>query len=90
MVNLELLPNKIIAIGLIIAGLVSMLLEGDGTAMVLFAPIAIPTFFAKENWTCVQVHPREEEEKEADIIPFLYDEGYDAVRNEVEVLHGRS
>lgn len=44
------LKNKLSAIALILAGTVPVLLEGDGTALVFFSCIAIPLFFAKENW----------------------------------------
>lgn len=46
----ETLRNKIYALLLIASTLPVMLLEGDATAMVFMAMIAVPTFFAKENW----------------------------------------
>ena len=46
----ETLRNKICALLLIASTLPVMLLEGDATATVFMAMIAVPTFFAKENW----------------------------------------
>lgn len=42
--------NKIVAIAMILAGLLPVWIDGDATALLLFGCIAIPTFFAKENW----------------------------------------
>ena len=44
------LKNKLYAITLLICGYVLVLIDNDGTALVLFGMIAIPLFFAKENW----------------------------------------
>lgn len=46
------LKNKVYAIVLLACGVVPMLIDGDGTAFVFFGFIAIPLFFAKENWIC--------------------------------------
>jgi len=50
LVDAETLRNKICALLLIASTLPVMLLEGDATATVFMAMIAVPTFFAKENW----------------------------------------
>lgn len=42
--------NKLSAIVLLAAGYMGIVLEGDGTALVMFAMFAVPLFFAKENW----------------------------------------
>ena len=44
------LRNKFYAILLIACTLPIVLLEGDATATVFVAVIAVPMFFAKENW----------------------------------------
>lgn len=46
----ELLQNKLCAILLILCTLPVMLLESDATATVFVTMIALPMFFAKENW----------------------------------------
>ncbi len=46
------LKNKLYAILLLMAGYVPVLIDGDGTALVVLAFIAIPLFFAKENRIC--------------------------------------
>lgn len=46
------LKNKICSILLLGCGYVPVLIDHDGTALVVFACIAIPMFFAKENWIC--------------------------------------
>lgn len=44
------LKNKLAAVTLLSAGIVSTILsEGDATALVFFGFIAVPLFFAKEN-----------------------------------------
>ena len=73
----ELLQNKIYAILLIVCTLPIIFLDGDATATVFMGMIAVPMFFAKENWIyqkeertygarasqgrCSLVHPRQEE-----------------------------
>lgn len=42
--------NKITAIALILAGMIPVWIDRDGTALLFFACIALPTFFAKKNW----------------------------------------
>ncbi len=44
------LKNKLCAILLILCTLPVVFLDGDATATVFMAFIAIPMFFAKENW----------------------------------------
>lgn len=44
------LKNKLYAIILLICGYLPVLIDKDATALVSFAFIAIPLFFAKENW----------------------------------------
>lgn len=44
------LKNKLYAIGLLIRGYLPIPIENDATALVFFGMIAIPLFFAKENW----------------------------------------
>lgn len=50
MFNSELIKNKIAAILLLVIGFLTMLIDNDGTAFLLIALVAIPLFFAKENW----------------------------------------
>ena len=42
--------NKISAIALLLGGMIPVLIDGDGTALLFFSCIAIPMFFAKKNW----------------------------------------
>lgn len=44
------LKNKLYAVVLLICGYLPVLIDKDATALVFFAFIAIPLFFAKENW----------------------------------------
>ena len=44
--------NKLYAAGLLLCGCIPTFLEGDGMALVLLGTIAVPMFFAKENWIC--------------------------------------
>ena len=45
------LRNKLYAMALISTGIVAAIVaEGDITALVFFSFIAVPLFFAKENW----------------------------------------
>lgn len=44
------LKNKIYAVVLLICGYLPVIIDKDATALVFFAFIAIPLFFAKENW----------------------------------------
>ena len=46
------LKNKLYAIALLVCGSLGVALENDSTALVLFGMIAVPLFFAKENWIC--------------------------------------
>ena len=42
--------NKLYAVGLMLSGSVPTFLEQDATALVFIGMIAVPLFFAKENW----------------------------------------
>lgn len=42
--------NKLSAITLLGCWYMGVLIENDATALVFFAMVAIPLFFAKENW----------------------------------------
>lgn len=44
------LKNKLYAVALLICGYLPVLIDKDAAALVFFAFIAIPLFFAKENW----------------------------------------
>ena len=44
------LKNKLYAVVLLICGYLPVLIDKDSTVLVFFAFIAIPLFFAKENW----------------------------------------
>lgn len=44
------LKNKVVAIALLGFGYLGTLFDNDITALIFFAFIAIPMFFAKENW----------------------------------------
>ena len=46
----ETYKNKICALALIWLGGIGTFISGDGTALVLFACIAVPMFFSKKNW----------------------------------------
>lgn len=41
--------NKVAAIVLMAVGYISMLLDGDGTALVLLTMLSMPLFFMREN-----------------------------------------
>ena len=41
-----------VTIRLLVCGSLGVALENDATALVLFGMIAVPLFFAKENWIC--------------------------------------
>nr|DAP92982.1 MAG TPA: hypothetical protein [Caudoviricetes sp.] len=47
---METLKNKLCAVGLLVCGGLSAYVGSDGTAMALLGTIAVPLFFAKENW----------------------------------------
>lgn len=48
---METLKNKLYAVVLLAAGIVTTIVsDGDATALVLIGGIAVPLFFAKENW----------------------------------------
>ena len=50
LLDTETLRNKLYALLLIACTLPVMFLEGDATATVFVSVIAVPIFFAKENW----------------------------------------
>lgn len=54
--------NKLIALVLIGAGALPILIEGDGTFTVFALLIGMPLFFAKENWTTIEVIEVEDNE----------------------------
>jgi hypothetical protein len=41
--------NKVAAVVLMAVGYISMLLDGDGTALVLLTMLSMPLFFMREN-----------------------------------------
>lgn len=44
------LKNKLYALGLLTCGCIPTFMMDDATALVFIGMIAIPLFFAKENW----------------------------------------
>lgn len=50
LIDAETLRNKLYAALLILCTLPIVFLEGDATATIFVAMIAVPMFFAKENW----------------------------------------
>nr|DAT01574.1 MAG TPA: hypothetical protein [Caudoviricetes sp.] len=44
------LKNKVVAMALLGFGYLGTLFDNDITALIFFAFIAIPMFFAKDNW----------------------------------------
>lgn len=44
------LKNKLYAVVLLICGYLPVLIDKDATALVFLTLIAVPLFFAKENW----------------------------------------
>ncbi|BDF72972.1 hypothetical protein CE91St41_39560 [Oscillospiraceae bacterium] len=57
---METLKNKLCAIGLLACGSVPALVVNDATALVVIGMIAVPLFFAKENWVYSGIGPRQE------------------------------
>lgn len=51
----NLIFNKLIALVLIGAGAFAVWMEGDGTFLIFALLIGVPMFFAKENWTTIEV-----------------------------------
>lgn len=49
---METLKNKLCAVGLLACGCVPTFVENDAMALVVIGMIAVPLFFAKENWIC--------------------------------------
>lgn len=50
MFRVDLLVNKLIALALVAIGMVPVLLDKDGTFLVLALIISVPMFFAKRSW----------------------------------------
>ena len=44
------LKNKLYGGGLILAGIVPMILDGDATALIMLGMVGVPLLFAKTNW----------------------------------------
>lgn len=51
----NLIFNKLIALVLIGAGVFAVWMEADATFLMLALLIGVPMFFAKENWTTIEV-----------------------------------
>lgn len=62
MLNCNLIFNKLVALVLIGAGAFAVWMEGDGTFLIFVLLIGVPMFFAKENWTTIEVREVEENE----------------------------
>lgn len=62
MLNCNLIFNKLIALVLIGAGACAVWMEGDGTFLIFALLIGVPMFFAKENWTTIEVREVAEDE----------------------------
>lgn len=62
MLNCNLIFNKLVALVLIGAGAFAVWMEGDGTFLIFALLIGVPMFFAKENWTTIEVREVEENE----------------------------
>ena len=62
MLNCNLIFNKLVALVLIGAGAFAVWMEGDGTFLIFVLLIGVPMFFAKENWTTIEVTEVEENE----------------------------
>ncbi len=58
----NLILNKLVALVLICAGALPLFLEGDGTALVFFLPMALLLIFSKEN--CLTIGVVEDEQGE--------------------------
>ncbi len=54
--------NRLVALVLIGAGVLPLFLEGDGTALVFFLPMALLLIFSKEN--CLTIGVIEDEQGE--------------------------
>ena len=63
---METLKNKLCAIGLLACGSVPALVVNDATALVVIGMIAVPLFFAKENWVYLGIGPRQ------GLFPFIF------------------
>jgi hypothetical protein len=48
--NMKTWKNKLSAIAMLGCGYLGVLIENDATALVFLAMLAVPRFFAKENW----------------------------------------
>mgnify|MGYP001034832038 CR=1 FL=1 len=57
--------NRLVALVLIGAGAFAVWMEGDGTFLIFALLIGMPLFFAKENWTTIEVREVEDNEVRA-------------------------
>ena len=57
----ELLKNKLYSVALISVGALSIPIEYDATAFIFTLMMGLPLFFAKENWTTIEVREIDEE-----------------------------
>ncbi len=64
MKNIELLPNKLLSVLLLVVGLFTASIDGDGTALLFISLIAVPMFIAKENWTIFQIISEEVDDEQ--------------------------
>lgn len=46
----KLLKNKICALILILVGIITLKLDGNGTFLIILLCFGVPLFFAKEDW----------------------------------------
>ena len=58
----NLIFNKLIALVLIGVGAFAVWMEADATFLIFALLIGVPMFFAKENWTTLEVREVEENE----------------------------
>lgn len=65
MLSYNLIFNKLVAIVLIGAGAFAVWMEGDGTFLMFALLIGVPMFFAKENWTIIEVIEVEKSKNES-------------------------
>lgn len=63
MAKIKLILNKLIALVLIGAGAFAVWIEGDGTFLIFALLIGVPMFFAKENWTTIEVREITEDDE---------------------------
>lgn len=61
--------NKVAAVMLMAVGYISMMLDGDGTALVLLTMLSMPLFFARENYIVRSKGENTDEKVDADVVP---------------------